>query len=1004
MRLRTLGSLAIEGSSFRRPKPLLVLAYLALQGPKPTRQLVELFWSTATDGRDSLQTTIRRLNDVQAGMVASDGEYLRANVDCDVRHFEEAVRLRDYETALNHYPGAFLESLDVSLQEEIESWVYSTRERLAFQARKCHLDLAERAVGTKDWASARYHAESAYTLPHSPEWEGSDATLLTWLLEGTDSPRKHEATREFGDVEGTTTDNTSAARAVTGTARRSNLPFLASSFLGRRSELNHLASLLTDSSVRLVTVHGPGGVGKSRLVTESAHRLVTEDRFPHGVCFVPLETVPDRESAVVAVANALLLSLPAQTPAEQHVLGAIAARELLLILDNCEHIPDVSGPVAAIVRACPNVKVLTTSRRTLNLPEEHVVALRGLSTVSATGDSEALQLLAARLDQRSTTTAGAFDRTAAGVVCDLLDGNPLAIELAAASGRYLTLEALAVELGSGLDSLVNRDPTAPKRHESMTSALRVSWELLTDEQRRALASITVFRGGFDRDASAAVADVDLELLASLTDFAMISMRTSGRLELHALIHQFASGRLAEMPELDADMNERHARHYLMRVADLGHGVLGGETTEVSLTWIEIELPNIDRAWRWAVAREDHALLEGASWKLAHLAELRSRYHEVIQMLAAAVPPLERSTGANRRALGRILGCLSFLHFRVGSIEASHATGKQAVELLHPIRMPSGNWGLWSAYQGLAMTSLSLSKQDDAKRYLAGGIELAESDAAAAGTNQAHARIADIAAGISIQTLAYLALDAGDHRSALEHLERASALFEPHKAPHLSYIYWQAGRVHSELGSNEEAREWLEKGLAFARETGFRSLVGHTLNHLARVHLRLGDYVAASIYCEQALPHAIDSGDKWLHTSLLAAHGLALKALGELQAARSAFRASLEVARSFDGYGFAMEALAGLADPVYHEGRIDRSIALLVCVANSPHSPRFVAEEARDLVNQVGAALGADALAEAKALGASMSLEQAVELAFEGRIDTRGVRLGDERAGDAPSTN
>lgn len=983
MRLITLGSLALEGATSGRQKPLLLLAYLALEGPKPRRQLVELFWPDAADGRDSLQTTVRRLRQVSADLVVADGDRLGTDVACDAHGFEAAVRSRDHDTALALYAGAFLEDLDLPLGEEVEEWLYSTRERLAYQARSVHLDLAERAVMGGRWGEGREHAERALTLPHGPARSGEELERLARLLEATDSPRALEVRRELAEL------GLTAPPLPGGTGRRTNLPRYATSFHGRRAELALIAASLATPHVRLLTVHGPGGVGKTRLAVESGRQHFDENRFPHGVYFVALEEVTAGEAAALAVAGAMSLGPSAAASPEDHVVGAIGERELLLVLDNFEHLVDVTDLPARIVRSCPNARVLVTSRRILNRAEEHVLSLGGLATTSLAGEPEALGLLHGRLAQHAAGagTLSADDGHALRI-CELLDGNPLGIELAAASARYLPLAALAGELASGLDLLVNRDPTSAARHQSMHASLRLSWDLLSADQREALAALAAFRGGCDREAAREVAGLDLAMLGSLCDCALVRMLPSGRFEQHPLVQQFAAARLAEDEAEEQRLRAGHARYYLGRVAALGHDVLGGDTAGEALTWMETELANIGRAWRWAVEEGASELIADAAWALAHLGEMRSRYREAILLLESAVERLEGSH-AEREPLGRLLGYLSFLYFRVGAVERSLPAGERAVGILAPLRSRSGNWGLWSAYQGMAMSNLSLSDQAEAKRHLAAGIATAEADKAGADGDAVLARAADVAIGISVQTLAYLAIGAGEHGEGIALLEEARRSFEPHRAPHLSYVYWQLGRAHLETGAVERARAWLERGLAFSHEIGFQTLVGHTLDNLARVLLRLGEVEEAVAACERALPLAVDSGDKWLQASMHAAHGMALKASGDLTGARAAFRESLEVARSFGGLGFAMESFVGLADPAYHPDRHDRSVALLSCVAASSLTPDFIAREAREQVAQLAGVVSPEALGAAAELGRTMDLEEALAMAFEAQVPTPG---------------
>lgn len=513
MRLRTLGGLRLEGTPFRRQKPLLLLAYLAMAGPTPRRRLVELFWADAADGRDSLHTALHRLRGVGPDLFLADGELLGVDVTCDAVDFEAAVRARDHEAALAHYGGAFLEDLDLGLSPELEEWLYTTRERLAVQARTALLDLAERAVRDRRWPQAREHAERAFHLPHGPAWSAEELERLVRLLDATESPL-----------------------------------------------------------------------------------ALADDRFRHGACFVPLEAAADHDAAVTALATALRLEASPSAPLDRQVLDAIGDRELLVVLDNFEHLVGVCPLPADVVRECPNARVVVTSRRRLNVAEEHVLRLEGLSATSETGEPEALQLLAERLERHAVGSRPLEGQVELGRrVCELLGGNPLGIELAAANARYMPLGDLARELAAGLDPLVSPDPTSGPRHQSMAASLRLSWDLLGERERDAFAALSVFRGGCDRQAAAEVAGADRATLEGLCDAALVRAQPLGRYDQHPLVHRFGAERLAERPGLEQAVQEAHARYYLERAGDLGHDVLSADTTREALDWLESELPNIERA-------------------------------------------------------------------------------------------------------------------------------------------------------------------------------------------------------------------------------------------------------------------------------------------------------------------------------------------------------------------------------------------------------------------------
>lgn len=982
MQLNTLGTLEVEGTSFSRAKPLLLLAYLAIEGSKSRVHLAELMWPDSVDPRDSLSTTVRRLRAVGPEHVEATETHLRARLKCDAVDLEAAARAGSYSDVVALYRGPFLDGIELRLPVELEEWVYATRERLALLARRSFLNLAEAAVQDGDPGRAKELAERAFTLQHGPAWEETPLVRLMSLLQRTGSPRVREARLEAEGLGIDVDDTNSETRDSP-----APLPRLATSFHGRHAELEAIAGLFAGSRSRLVTLHGGGGVGKTRLASESAHANVAAGLFPDGAVFVQLEEAHTPEQAVAAVASALSLSSLAGVDAEQQVIRAVGAKRMLLVLDNFEQLVEVSALPSSMIRQCPNVRLLVTTRRTLNVPAEHIVTIGGLPVGSDPRGSDALSLLMSRMAKNSTLALGEDQLLSAGRrVCQLVDGNPLAIELAAASARVVPLHAIANELETNLDLLQSRDRTAPPRHKSVRAALQVSWDLLSDTEKHAMSSLAVFNGGFDREAADHVAGVDLTMLGALADAAQIRLHDDDRFRLHPQVTQFTLQKLNETPDRGTTLRRAHAQHYLTKVAAAGFQVLSGDSSNNALDWLEREAHNIAHAWRFGAEGADAVLLREAAWTLAHYGEMRSRYQEVISLFDHAEVRLASSEGdeVTRTTLGWIRGCNSFLLFRVGNIGRAISEGNRAVEVLKHDQSASGNSGssgLWSAYQGLAMSHLSTSDFTQAVAYLRAAIEVTEADlgrSADADDLPVLRRAADVSAGICLQTYAYIDVHKGEFQGALAWLRAATIRLEPHRAPHLAYVYWMFGQAYTGTGALKQASWWLHRALSFARDVGFRTMESHALNDLARVQLRLGDHEAARATCEDALPAARKSGDMWLKTSLLAALGMAAKAASRHEAAQGHFRESLLLAQEFSGHRYAMEALLGLTEYALQEGRQEQATSLLVFLAGSALSPSHVAKRAAQLLGQISEA----ALGRASQPGAAPARMHAAETELE----------------------
>jgi predicted ATPase/class 3 adenylate cyclase len=394
-----------------------------------------------------------------------------------------------------------------------------------------------------------------------------------------------------------------------------NLPRQLTSFVGREDELARVAGELEEAP--LVTLTGVGGVGKTRLALEVAATVIPNLRDGAWLC--ELDGVRDPEAVSDAVIEVFGLDPRPGTTATDLVLNFLRAKQLLLVLDNCEHVLKPIGRlVTQIVRECPDVHVLATSREGLNVAGERILVVASLelpdsTELQAIASSEAVQLFVERAEAvRAGFALDATNASAVAQICHRLDGVPLAIELAAARIAMLAPPELARRLDQRFRILTGSDHGAVERHQTLRAAIDWSYELLDDTERRLLDRLSVFAGGFTLQAAEAAAsgeginaDAVFDLLAALVARSLVEADTEGieaRYRLLETIRQYAQERL----EADGDaarVRDAHARYF----AAFGEEAIAGLASPAELEWwqrFSREIDNVRVALTWAIENRD----------------------------------------------------------------------------------------------------------------------------------------------------------------------------------------------------------------------------------------------------------------------------------------------------------------------------------------------------------------------------------------------------------------
>ncbi len=416
------------------------------------------------------------------------------------------------------------------------------------------------------------------------------------------------------------------------------LPRETTPMIGRESELAFLRERLANPETRLLTLIGPGGSGKTRLAVEAASLCIGfpyNILFTNGIYFVGLASASTPDQIIPFIAQALGFQFhlrPGQVLSavelEEQIIQYLEKKEILLVLDNLEHLVEGAPLLSDLLAGAPGLRILATSRARLMLPEERVVEVGGLpypenDRVADIQSYAAVQLFVkgyerakgSRLSRagKSGLSIPSASLPAVAQICRLLEGMPLGIELASSWSKFFSCDEIATKISASLDFLTSpapksSDPQISQRHHSLRAVFEHSWVLLDDIERGVLMRLAVFQGGFTREAALHVGGASLRTLSALVDQSLVRRVSSIRFDLHELIKQYAFEKLNERPQFLSDAHERHADYYCQWLLAMFEQMKG--TNQAStLTALRFEQQNIRRIWRWLIEHEQFAWLE-----------------------------------------------------------------------------------------------------------------------------------------------------------------------------------------------------------------------------------------------------------------------------------------------------------------------------------------------------------------------------------------------------------
>jgi predicted ATPase/DNA-binding SARP family transcriptional activator len=866
---------------------------------------------------------------------------------CDRHHHRHVECCRAcagrLQQATDLYHGDFLEGFFLNGSFEFEEWALIMRERLRQMAlaalghlagcyeRRMALELAQgtlaRQIELDPW-----HEEAHRRLMHVLARSGRRSAALAQyntchrlLAEELGVAPAAETDALYEQIKSGELEEESPE----GLPPLLNWPHSATPLIGREGELAELAELIANPDCRLLTILSPGGMGKSRLALEVAAAEAWS--FRHGAAFVPLTPLSSAAYLAPTIAQALGVALSSLADPREQLIRALREQEMLIVLDSFEHLRDGSGLLSELLARARGVQLLVTSRERLDVEGEWLFELGSLSypnTENAAQDIEtysAVQLFlhSARRVHSSFTMARA-DGLAIGRICRMIGGMPLAIELAAAWVRVISCAEISVELERGLSFLSTSRRDVTERHRSLRAVFDNSWQRLTAEEQCAFRSLSVFAGGFEREAAQYVAGVTLPLLSALVDKTLVRRDHARRYDMHEVIAEYAREKLRASGDESA-VRGRHA-DYMLHLAERAEPELRGLQQRSWLNRLDAERNNLRAALDWALISGDGQQLEtglriasalGGYWWMR---SLREGCDWLVRLLDH--PLATKRTMARAKALAQ--------------------AGDLAIE-------QEGDYG---TAQLLYEESLSISRESGDWR----------------------------AAAVSLLGLGAVARAGGDMACAEAMCEQSLAIWqELDEKWGIAWALHELGDVAFEQADLESARSLYDQSLVIRREVGDKSGVAWLFSVLAEVARYEGHYERARALYEESLSLHREVGNRGGIIAVITNMGYAVLNQGDHGLAKALFEESLS--QNAGRTGLKALCLVGLAGVAQQAEQAARLLGAAEPFRNLSSSPADRADHER-IVAAVRAQLDETAFAAAREAGRSMTLNQAIELALQ----------------------
>ncbi len=920
LELQILGGLTLRRhgqplTGFVSRKAEALLAFLAYTGGEHSRlALADRFWDDRTSAQalGNLRVLLSNLRQLvgehlvitrqsvawePAGVVWVDALAVTDALSASERALPALSRVgaQALEASLGLYQGDLFQGVYLKDASVFEEWALLEREQLRQRVIAASDRLTSFYLKCGEYAAGGQQARRLIAL--DPLREESHRLLMQLLARSGQLPAalaQYEACRalllaELGVEPAPATRALFDRLQTAHKAFRHNLPAQATPLVGREVEVAAVATRLLDPDCRLLTLTGPGGIGKTRLALYAAGERLGD--YLDGVFFVPLAPLAQDGGLVEAIAETLQFAFTRQADPQVQLLDYLRGKELLLVLDNFEHLLESGAAlVTALLQAAPGVRLLVTSRERLQLRPEWLYEVRGLpvpdaavTSVEAAQAFGAVQMFVQSGRQVQPDFRLAPDNwRAVAQIGRLMEGLPLGLELAAAWLRLLSCAEIVAEIERGLAFLAEAWRDAPQRHQSLRAVFDFTWQGLSAPEQAVFLRLCVLRGGFVRAAAHAVAAAPLPILAALADKSLMAILPGGRYQIHEHLRHFGQQQLQAAPADWAGALDSHSA-YFADFLDLRYGQLRGPEQGAALAEVGLEFENVRAAWQWAVTQHHVASLAQGMDCLSLFCQTRGRYAEAADLLRTAADSLSpEGDAAERQVLGRLLAryarCLEY--------QWEHAAAERAYERsLALLAGVAAEEEIAMVRHGLGCLALQRGELAQAETLLADAFGPAQ----AAGNGWLAASV--------LNTQAQVAERQGRYEPARVYCEQGLALRRQlgdglGLSASLNYL----GLILTKLGRYADAMPVLDESLHIAQALNYRIGLANVLTNRANAAYYLGDRDLAAQSTRASLEVCRDIGDFWGEAIALNNLGYMAMEVCDFEQARRLYADSLAIYR------------------------------------------------------------------------------------------------------------
>ena len=766
-----------------------------------------------------------------------------------------------------------------------------------------------------------------------------------------------------------------------------NLPVQLTSFVGREQEIAEIRQLIGEDSCRLLTLVGPGGIGKTRLAIEvAAHSM---DIYSDGVFFISLTPISSPDFILPAIAEALDFSLHTHgsVDPQSQLLDYLEKQNALLVLDNYEHLIEETGILVDLLKRAPAVKLVITSRQRLNIQSEWIFNVPGLTFPEngrPDGDigSSAVELFIERA-RLADSRFSINDEEKQHVIhiCRMVGGIPLGIELASAWVSMLSPEEIANEIEKNLDFLASSMQDLPEKHRSMRAAFDYSWEMLSEEQRHIFRKLSVFRGGFSRRAAEIVADAGLMDLSVLVDKSFVRRDEGNRYEIHELLRQYGEEKLREDPEAFGEIGRRHCQYYLDFLDQRERAIVWGGQLETR-DEIQTEIENIRSAIHWGIIGGNEQAIRSAL-KILRDYYFMQGYYEGVEAYKNFAKIIEDHyhPGFDPSKPGGLmyLTALTFQAFYLSMLGSIESSNELVREILPGLRESDIQLELLVCLMSQGINYAWIGEYESAEHNLKEGIQIGE-------------KIQDSFDIIGCKIwLGWVYYEMGDHEAALQEWHEGQNLsLEINNRLLLAFVQSKIALLGEETGDYENAIKIQLEARENFKYFGDQVGIGYATSRLTLSLMGIGEYQEAKRFGQESYQSFKEMNHRWGIPASLCRIGFAEIALDENQEAWSHFTEALNLSQKGQITTLVLYSLIGLAMLLAREKLVEQGVEILSFVIENPITPSLYRAIAQESLSELEGELAAEKFSAAIERGENSELDEIVNSLPEALVETQAA--------------